>query len=329
MRRRKRARLGALDDAVVVGRGQRHRLGDAELADPFGRGVGPLGRVGDRAGGDDRALAAHQPRNRGDGADAAGVGEGDVGALEVVGGELALAGLGDQVLVVGVEAGEVELVGPLDRGDHQAVRAVLALDVDRDPEVDRPPLERERLPLPLFISADHHRPRLGGLNDRPSDQMSKGDLHPPLFKHPIERLALGIQRVNGNCPERSSRRNGPTLVHRLRKHPRRPPQRLRLTSSHGSCPPLRDRRPAIGRGQHILLGHLGAWSRATDCTKVDACRSGHSASHRRSPHIGSGPVGPASGCAALLRVARGRGRERSRCTARRPLPRARTRSRAI
>ena len=71
-------------------------------------GVRPLGRVGDRAGGDDRALALHQARHRGDGADPAGVGQRDVGALEVVGGELALARLGDQLLVVGVEAGEVE-----------------------------------------------------------------------------------------------------------------------------------------------------------------------------------------------------------------------------
>ena len=109
------ARLGALDDPVVVGRGQRHHLRDAELAQAVGRGVGPLGRVGDRAGGDDRALAAHQARHRGDGADPARVGQRDVGALEVVGGELVLARLVDQLLVVAVEGGEVEPVGALDR----------------------------------------------------------------------------------------------------------------------------------------------------------------------------------------------------------------------
>jgi hypothetical protein len=47
-------RLGALDDAVVVGRSQRHHFGDAELLEAVGRGVAPLRRVGDRAGGDDR-----------------------------------------------------------------------------------------------------------------------------------------------------------------------------------------------------------------------------------------------------------------------------------
>ena len=143
------ARLGALDDPVVVGRGQRHHLRDAERPQPLRGRVRPLGRVGDRAGGDDRALALHQPRHRGDGADPAGVGERDVRALEVVRGQLVLAGLVDQVLVVGVEGGEVEAVGALDRGHHQAVRAVLALDVDGDAEVDRAALDRDRLAVAL------------------------------------------------------------------------------------------------------------------------------------------------------------------------------------
>ncbi len=102
------ARLGPLDHPVVVGRGQRHHLRDAELAEPVRRGVQPLRRVGDRAGGDDRALPGEQARHRGDGADPARVGQRDVGALEVVGGQLVLAGLRDQLLVAAVEAGEVE-----------------------------------------------------------------------------------------------------------------------------------------------------------------------------------------------------------------------------
>ena len=103
-----RARLGALDDAVVVGRGHRHHLRDAERLDLVGRRVLPLDRIGDRPGGDDRPLAGHQPRDGCDGPEAAWIGQRDVGALEVVGGELVLPRLGDQVLVVAVEAGEVE-----------------------------------------------------------------------------------------------------------------------------------------------------------------------------------------------------------------------------
>ena len=59
-------------------------------------------RVGDRAGGDDRALPDHQPRHRGDRADPAGVGQRQVGAGQVVGGQRVRAGLLDE-RVVGVE----------------------------------------------------------------------------------------------------------------------------------------------------------------------------------------------------------------------------------
>ena len=55
-------RLRALDDAVVVGRGHRHDLLGADLAADVAEPDG----VGDRARGDDRALADHQPRHRGD-----------------------------------------------------------------------------------------------------------------------------------------------------------------------------------------------------------------------------------------------------------------------
>ena len=92
-------RLRALDDPVVVGRGHRHDLlGADHVAD-----VPEADRVGDRAGGDDRALADHEPRDRGDRADAARVGERDVRAGEVVGGELVLARLGDEVVEGGLE----------------------------------------------------------------------------------------------------------------------------------------------------------------------------------------------------------------------------------
>ena len=57
------ARLGALDDAVVVGRRERHDLADAEQAERP-RGHRPeLGRVVDGAGRDDQALAGHEARH--------------------------------------------------------------------------------------------------------------------------------------------------------------------------------------------------------------------------------------------------------------------------
>ncbi len=277
------ARLGALDDAVVVGRGQRHHFADAELLDPFRRGVPPLRRVGDRAGGDDRALAAEQTRHRGHRPDPARIGEGDVRPLEVVGAELVLARLCDQLFVVGVEAGEVEPVGALDRRHHQGVGAVLFLDVDGDPEVDRAAIDRERLALALLEDPDHDREVFGRLDDRPGDEVGEGNLQPPVFEHQVDRLAFRIQRVNRNRPERGSRRHSPALIHRISQHRRSPTQLLGLTSARG------DRAIAfpVRRSDHILFGHLRPGTGTTQRSKVDAGGFSHPPRNGRRPDIGS------------------------------------------
>ena len=315
------ARLGALDDAVVVGRGQRHRLRDAELAQPLGRRVRPLGRVGDRAGRDDRALAAGQAGDRGDGAEAAGVGEGDVGPLEVVGGELALPRLGDQILVAGVEGGEVEPVGALDRGDHEAVGAVLALDVDRDAEVDRGRLDRERLAVALLEDAGHHRPLLRRLHDRPGDQVGEGDLHAALPEDAVQRLALGVQRVDRDRAEGGGGGHRAALVHRRGEHRRGAAQRLRLALG-------RSGRSSVDRRQDILLGHLVAGARPLDGAQIDAGLFRDAPRNGRCLDlIGSDTVGPGGGSPARLRVACG---FRPRRLFRRGrFPRDRTRSRSV
>ncbi len=273
------ARLGALDDAVVVGRGQRHHFRDAELLDPFRRGVPPLRRVGDRAGGDDRALAAQQPRYRGHRPDPARVGEADVGALEVVGRELVLARLRDQLFVVGVEAGEVEPVGTLDRRDHQAVGAVLFLDVDGDPEVDRVAFDRERLAVFLGKHAHHHREVHGRLHNRPGDEVGEGDLQPPVLQHRVDRLPFRIQRVNRNRPERSSRRHRPAFIHGIGEHRRGPPKLFRLTLD-GST---RTIPPAVASRQHIVFSHLGPRPTPTNRSKVDPSELQPPSAQRASP----------------------------------------------
>ena len=139
------ARLGALDDAMVVGRRHRHHLLGADR-----RADAPeAGRVADRAGGDDRALAAHQPRHGGDRPDPARVGEREVRALQVVRGQLVLARLGDQAVERLQEPQEVEAAGVADHRHHQRAAAVLLLDVDRDPEVDHALVDHVRLALDL------------------------------------------------------------------------------------------------------------------------------------------------------------------------------------
>ncbi len=213
-----RAGLGTLDDPVVVGRRHRHDLRHAERLQPVRGRLRPLRRIGDRAGGDDRALPAHQARHRGDGPEPTGVGQRDVRALEVVGGQGVLARLADQFLVVGVEGLEVGLVGGPDARDHQAPGAVLLLDVDRDAEVDDAVVDDVGLAVDLGEGARHRAPFLGGFDDRPGDQVGERDLHALFGEGAVQRLPLGIESVDRERPERGRRRDRATLFHRLGEH---------------------------------------------------------------------------------------------------------------
>ncbi len=250
---------------VVGGRHRRH-LRDAERLDLLGRRVRPLDRVGDRADGHDRALPGHQAGHRGDRAQAARVGERDVRALEVVGRELVLPRLVDQVLVAGVEAGEVEAVGGLDARHHEAARAVLALDVDGDPEVDGGAGDHERLAVALLERAGHDRPLGGRSDDRPGDQVRERDLDALLLELPVHRLPLGVEGVDGERAERGGRGGAAALVHRLREHGRGAAERLRLAGRRGR----RGRRAVALGGQHVRLDDLAARARALDGAEVDA-----------------------------------------------------------
>ena len=58
--RKKSSRLSALNDAVIVGAGDGHHLADADARERFGRHRLIFGRIFDRAGCDDHALARHQ-----------------------------------------------------------------------------------------------------------------------------------------------------------------------------------------------------------------------------------------------------------------------------
>ncbi len=96
------AAFGALDDAVIVGARERNGLADAELRQCAGGHRLIFGRIFDRTGRDDRTLAGHQTRVRGDGADRAGIGQRDSRSLKIGDLELAVAGLFD-LLVIGGE----------------------------------------------------------------------------------------------------------------------------------------------------------------------------------------------------------------------------------
>ena len=233
------ARLRALDDAMVVGRRHRHHLVGADhRADP-----GQAGRIADRARGHDRALALHQPRDRGDRADAAGIGERQVRALQVVGRQLVVARLGDQRTERLEEAGEVEPARVPDHRDHQGAPTVLALDVDGDAEVHGAVVDHVRLAVLLVEVPRHHRHLLRRrARDRVGDEMRERDLVPRL----LELAAAGVEHRDGERAERGRGRHGARLVHVAREHRR---GALDLLCARGlrrpgprRCP--RSRRPA-------------------------------------------------------------------------------------
>jgi len=139
-------------------------------------GVREAGREGDRAGRDDRALAGHQARNGGDGADAARVRERDVRARVGVRRQLVVARAEDQLVVVGDEVREAHLVGVLEDRHDERAGAVLLLDVDREAERDRARVDALRLAVGLGIRVAHHRHVAPGLDDRPGDDVGEGEL---------------------------------------------------------------------------------------------------------------------------------------------------------
>ena len=234
------ARLGPLDDPVVVGRGHRHDLlGADHVAD-----VLKPDRVADRAGSDDRALADHQPRHRGDRAQAARVGERDVGAGQVVGAQRVRARLVDEPVVGVLERGEAHPPGVADDRDHQRARAVLLLDVDGDAEVDLPVVDAVRLAVDVGEVVGHHRHvAVGAERDRVGDQMGEGDA----LAGVLELAPAAVHRRHGQRAERGRGRDRPALVHVAGEHPGAAAQRLGLAAGRG-------RGGRRGRGDAVAVG---------------------------------------------------------------------------
>ncbi len=170
------ARLGALDHAVIVGGGQRRHLGDAKLDEARGRHSLELGRVVDVADAEDEALTVHQARDRVVRADAARVGDRAGRASKVGDGQLAVAGLLDDLFVGSPELGEVEGLTALDVRDEKLTRAVVLLDVDRDAEVDRGAFDQVRLAVDHVVGVVHRRHGLDGLDHRVGDEVRERNL---------------------------------------------------------------------------------------------------------------------------------------------------------
>ncbi len=210
------AALGALDDPVVVGAGDRDDLADAERAEGALVGALELGRVVDRADADDRPLPGHQPRHALDGADRAGVGQRDRRALEVLHRQLVRLHPADQVLVGGEEAGEVQRVRIADhRRDERALAAAL-VHVDGEGDVDVLALHQPRAAV---VTGDelvvHHRDVVGdGPHDRVADDVGEADLAlPGAAAVAVDHLAVDLQQLRRDVAEAGGRRDVEALGH--------------------------------------------------------------------------------------------------------------------
>ena len=209
-------RLGALDDAVVVGARDRDDLADAERAEVAPVGPLELGRIVDAADADDHGLAGHQPWHRLDGADTAGVGEADVGALEIVDGQLVGVDLANDLLVGGEEPVEVERVALADDRHQEGAAAVGLLLVDCQAHVDVRVLDQSRLAVVAHhVGVLHRRDRIGDRSDdRPADQVREADLRlPGAGAEPVDDLAVDLEQLGGHVAEAGRRRDGQAGFH--------------------------------------------------------------------------------------------------------------------
>ena len=168
--------LRALDDAVVIRRGQGECLGYGIADQGFLRGALPLGRVLHCADTDDAALPLHEPRDGMLGAESARIGEADGRAREVIDGESATARTAYDVLVSRPEAREVEGLGALDVGHEQLAGAVVLDQVDRHAEVDLRASRHSRLAVGLGEGVVHGGHGGYGAHERISDEMREGNL---------------------------------------------------------------------------------------------------------------------------------------------------------
>ena len=173
-------------------------------------------RAGDFANGagrNDRALALHQARHRGDRAQCSGIGQLHRATRKVIGHQVVGPRLLDQRLVGGVEGSEIHRFGVLDHRHDQRPAAVLLLDVHREPKAHPAGIHAVRFAVDFLEVVRHHREALGGLDDPVPDQVGEGDLPATGRKLGIERLTTRVEDSGRDVAERSGGRDGQRLRH--------------------------------------------------------------------------------------------------------------------
>jgi hypothetical protein len=215
-RREERARRRALDDPVVVRRGDRHHPREADAGDRLLGHAGVLRRVADRAQADDDALPRHEARHRHRRPDRPRVRDRHGRPREIVGGQGTGARLVDEGVVGAEEAGEVERARVLHVRHEQHALALL-LGVHRDAEADRAAGDAVGDAVPLHVGRVHRGVRLERLHDGPADEM--GERHLRAVARGlvlVDRAPVLLEVTHRDGADRRRRRNLERGVHVLR-----------------------------------------------------------------------------------------------------------------
>ncbi len=205
--------LGALDDPVVVGAGQREHLAHGQPRERLGGGPAELGRILHRPHADDRALARHEARHAVHGADAAGVRQRDRGAGEVVCREPAGAGAPHEVLVGAPERGEIQRLGGFDVGHDELALGALH-QVDGQAEVDVVGVHYDRSAVLGGVRTVHDRHLGRCLDDRVADQV--GEAHLPAAgagELAVDDGSVVFEEPGGHRAYRGGGRHGQRRLH--------------------------------------------------------------------------------------------------------------------
>ncbi len=204
-----RARFRALNNAVIIGAGDAHHLADSENGARLFRRALVFGGIIDSAGGDDAALAQHQARIGGHGADRAGIGQRDGSALEIGWRQAAGAGARHQIVKCRHVFGKRQRRGVLNVRDHQAAGAVLARHIHGNAEIHLRAQDAIGLAVALGIRVVQRGQIAQGLHHRPADDVSVGDF--ALAGDGavlIDDAAVLVHHLDGDGALRRGERNG-------------------------------------------------------------------------------------------------------------------------